>query len=159
MSLSQRDLDTRRDMARAFFKVIPHSVVLGLEVLSVEPGLVIARLPYRPEIVGNPYSGQIHGGAAMNELGELIAETRRSRNYQPLVDVVPYARLLGMDFSDEADGRLSALGPAGAALRPLQRCAARAAGDQRGGQCLAGNARAGHCHGAHPFSTGREPRY
>jgi uncharacterized protein (TIGR00369 family) len=63
MSLSQHDLDTRREMARTFFKVIPHSMVLGLEVLSVEPGLVIARLPYRPEIVGNPYSGQIHGGA------------------------------------------------------------------------------------------------
>lgn len=63
MSPSQHDLDARLDMARRFFKVIPHSAVLGLEVLSAEPGIIIARLPYRPEIVGNPYSGQVHGGA------------------------------------------------------------------------------------------------
>lgn len=42
----------------------------------------------------------------MNELSALITEARRSGEYQPVVDLVPYARLLGMDLSDDADGRL-----------------------------------------------------
>lgn len=50
-------------MAQEFFAAIPHSTVLGLEVVDCGPGLVVARLPYRPELVGNPYTGQIHGGA------------------------------------------------------------------------------------------------
>lgn len=52
-------------MVREFFRVVPHSVALGLEVVACEPRSVTARLPYRPEIVGNPYTGQIHGGAIM----------------------------------------------------------------------------------------------
>lgn len=52
-------------VAREFFRVIPHSAVLGLEVVGVEPNAVVARLPYAEAIVGNPYNGQIHGGAVM----------------------------------------------------------------------------------------------
>jgi uncharacterized protein (TIGR00369 family) len=50
-------------LAHAFFRAVPHSAVLGLEVVGVEPPVVIARLPYQPMIVGNPYTGHIHSGA------------------------------------------------------------------------------------------------
>lgn len=50
-------------MTREFFSVLPHSNHLGLEVVGFEGGRLTARLPYRPEIVGNPYTGGIHAGA------------------------------------------------------------------------------------------------
>jgi len=59
------DPAARLAAAQAFFKVIPHSATLGLEVVACEPGVIIARLPYKPELVGNPYTGRIHGGAVM----------------------------------------------------------------------------------------------
>lgn len=47
---------------REFFRAIPHSAVLGLELVDFQRDTAIARVPYRPEMVGNPRSGAIHGG-------------------------------------------------------------------------------------------------
>lgn len=65
MTPSQTELEARLAMAREFFSVIPHSQLIGLEVVACEHQVVVAKLPYRPELVGNPYTGQIHGGAIM----------------------------------------------------------------------------------------------
>ena len=52
----------RLALARQFFAVIPHGRLLGLEPLEVGETTVLARLPYREDIVGNPDNGIIHGG-------------------------------------------------------------------------------------------------
>lgn len=52
----------RLAMARQFFKVIPHSRALGMEPVEIGGDYVIARLPYGPELVGNPDTGVVHGG-------------------------------------------------------------------------------------------------
>lgn len=49
--------------AKKFFAALPHSHVLGLELLAFADNTAIARLPYKPELMGNPMTGVIHGGA------------------------------------------------------------------------------------------------
>lgn len=55
--------DALLERARRMFDGIPHSRVLGLEVVSCEQKELVAKLPYRAEIVGNPHLGYIHSGA------------------------------------------------------------------------------------------------
>lgn len=42
---------------------VPFGAALALETVSITEGTVIARLPYREELVGNPDTGVLHGGA------------------------------------------------------------------------------------------------
>ena len=49
-------------LTEAFVGVIPHNAALGVELVHSARGMAILRLPYRPEIVGNPDTGTIHGG-------------------------------------------------------------------------------------------------
>lgn len=49
--------------AQAFFQSLPHTTVLGVELVSFDNNVALARLPYSPELVGNPWSGTVHGGA------------------------------------------------------------------------------------------------
>ena len=63
MGLTQQELDRRLGLAREFFEAIPHGKALGLEVIAYEHRILTAMLPFRPELVGNPYTGRIHGGA------------------------------------------------------------------------------------------------
>src|SRR4029079_12334921 len=42
---------------------VPHNRSLGLEVVKIRDREVWLRLPYRPELVGNPETGVLHGGA------------------------------------------------------------------------------------------------
>lgn len=42
---------------------VPHNRALGLEVVKVENREVWVKLPYRAELVGNPETGVLHGGA------------------------------------------------------------------------------------------------
>lgn len=60
-AIDKADLAVQR--ARQFFGYIPHGHMLGLEVVSYQPQALLVKLPYRPEIVGNPFSGYIHSGA------------------------------------------------------------------------------------------------
>jgi uncharacterized protein (TIGR00369 family) len=47
-----------------FVQHVPHNRALGLRFLSCEAGgEVVVELPYRPEFVGNPDTGVLHGGA------------------------------------------------------------------------------------------------
>lgn len=50
-------------LLRRFLEGVRHSMVLGMELVSVEPRGLILKLPYSDKIVGNPETGVIHGGA------------------------------------------------------------------------------------------------
>ncbi|HMU89591.1 MAG: PaaI family thioesterase [Pseudomonadales bacterium] len=45
---------------------IPHSAVLGLEIVSIERDVAILRLPYSDRLIGNPVSRTVHGGAVLS---------------------------------------------------------------------------------------------
>lgn len=65
-------------VAKLFLSSLPHSQALGMEMVSVAPGMAEMRMPYRPEIVGDPETGVIHGGAVsalMDTCGGLAAST------------------------------------------------------------------------------------
>jgi uncharacterized protein (TIGR00369 family) len=47
-----------------FVRHVPHNRALGLRFLACGPGGdVVVELPYRDELVGNPETGVLHGGA------------------------------------------------------------------------------------------------
>jgi uncharacterized protein (TIGR00369 family) len=41
----------------------PHARALGVQVVETGPGLAILRLPYRPELIGDPVRKVVFGGA------------------------------------------------------------------------------------------------
>ena len=49
-------------LAKMFGSVSPHMRRLGFKVLSVHDAACVAKLPYRPELVGDPTTGVLHGG-------------------------------------------------------------------------------------------------
>ena len=42
---------------------IPYNTALKLRVMDLGTGMAVMKLPYRPEFVGNPDTGVLHGGA------------------------------------------------------------------------------------------------
>lgn len=48
---------------RQFVSLVPFNRALGIEVDTLGDGTARLRLPYRAELVGNPDSGVLHGGA------------------------------------------------------------------------------------------------
>ncbi len=55
--------DRKSELARQFIEAIPHSSSLGMELVTVGDGTAEARMPYREELVGDPSTGVIAGGA------------------------------------------------------------------------------------------------
>jgi uncharacterized protein (TIGR00369 family) len=51
------------ERAQRFLAVLRHCQLLGMSVESADAQGLILRLPYSPQIVGNPETGVIHGGA------------------------------------------------------------------------------------------------
>ena len=51
------------ERAQRFLSALRHCQVLGLQVCSADPQGLTMRLPYSSDIVGNPQTGVIHGGA------------------------------------------------------------------------------------------------
>ena len=49
--------------AKQFTEVIPHASALGMELTKIEAGRVEISMPYSPQLVGDPKTGVIHGGA------------------------------------------------------------------------------------------------
>lgn len=64
--MSETDFDPRQ-AAQALNELVggavPHNALLGLEVVSAAPGTAVLRLPYREELIGNPETRVLHGGA------------------------------------------------------------------------------------------------
>jgi uncharacterized protein (TIGR00369 family) len=47
----------------AFASFVPHNKALGMAFVGYGDGIAEIRLPYRDELVGNPETGALHGGA------------------------------------------------------------------------------------------------
>lgn len=50
-------------LARQFIEALPHSVLLGMEPQEMGGGVAAIAMPYKAELVGDPVTGVIHGGA------------------------------------------------------------------------------------------------
>lgn len=57
------DAEWEARLERFFSTLIPHNKALGVQLLDFGPSPVRVRLPYRDELVGNPATGAMHGGA------------------------------------------------------------------------------------------------
>jgi len=55
--------DQKIRIIRRMCGYIPHAAELGLELVAIEGEELTLRLPYRRELVGNPDTGALHGGA------------------------------------------------------------------------------------------------
>lgn len=53
----------RLGMARRFFEALPHAVALGMEPEEMGDGVAVMSMPWREDLVGDPETGVIHGGA------------------------------------------------------------------------------------------------
>lgn len=58
-ALGSVDLDSIRAI---FAGGIPFNVFLGLELLELERGRALGRIPFRPELIGDPTRPALHGG-------------------------------------------------------------------------------------------------
>lgn len=50
-------------LARQFIEALPHAVLLGMEPQEMANGVATMSMPYKPELVGDPVTGVVHGGA------------------------------------------------------------------------------------------------
>ncbi|MEE9427246.1 MAG: PaaI family thioesterase [Paracoccaceae bacterium] len=55
--------DQQEKIGRIFLEALPYSKALGLELVDYAQGTVELRLPYRADLVGDPETSVIHGGA------------------------------------------------------------------------------------------------
>lgn len=74
---------TADEQQRFFINRVPHNEALGMRVSHCSPGRLSFDLPYSPELVGNPETGEMHegtltvlldaacGSVVLTELGEL----------------------------------------------------------------------------------------
>ena len=58
------EAERRRRLIAFFEQGIPLHVWLGLRVEQVAPGRCLVRVPYRPELIGDPTRPALHGGVA-----------------------------------------------------------------------------------------------
>ncbi|MBN9887623.1 PaaI family thioesterase [Salipiger abyssi] len=49
--------------ARDFIECVPQVLALKMELVEIADGAAVIRMPYDPQIVGDPETGVIHGGA------------------------------------------------------------------------------------------------
>jgi uncharacterized protein (TIGR00369 family) len=47
---------------RTFATVVPHNLALGMQMLELDEGIAVMKLPYDARLVGNPETGVLHGG-------------------------------------------------------------------------------------------------
>ncbi len=53
----------KAQLARQFIELIPHAKALGLQIVDIGDGAAEISMPYDPQLVGDPETGVIHGGA------------------------------------------------------------------------------------------------
>ncbi len=86
---SSDELDTRvRDLYERFIGTVRHSVELGMHMEQVSRAGVTVRLVHSDKIVGNPWTGVVHGGpilALLDQAGGLAVAGKLHPNY----DITP----------------------------------------------------------------------
>lgn len=55
--------DQRVARVRAFITELPYSKALRLQLAEIAPGRAVMTLPYHDELIGDPATGVLHGGA------------------------------------------------------------------------------------------------
>ncbi|MEH6519807.1 PaaI family thioesterase [Sulfitobacter sp.] len=50
-------------LAKQFINALPHAVMLGLEPQEMGDGVASICMPYKTDLIGDPVTGVIHGGA------------------------------------------------------------------------------------------------
>lgn len=55
--------DRTAQIAKQFIQAIPHAGALGMELTEIGGGRAEICMPYNPQLVGDPKTGVIHGGA------------------------------------------------------------------------------------------------
>ena len=58
----------RQRIEQAFSFGVPHNKALGLRTLEWKKGEIVLALPWREDLVGNPETGVLHGGAVSSLL-------------------------------------------------------------------------------------------
>lgn len=53
----------KANIGRMFIEALPYSRALGMELVEFAPGVVEMRLPCNDDLIGDPETGVIHGGA------------------------------------------------------------------------------------------------
>ncbi len=56
------NLDMMRQLASQMMNASPQANAIGMETLSIDLGEAVLRVPFKPELVGNPDTGVIAGG-------------------------------------------------------------------------------------------------
>ena len=56
-------MSDRERAAHQFINALPHSVALGMSLQRLEDGIADIAMPYNPQLVGDPKTGGIAGGA------------------------------------------------------------------------------------------------
>lgn len=51
------------DFARQFIHALPHAVMLGMQPQEMGEGVAAISMPYNTDLIGDPVTGVIHGGA------------------------------------------------------------------------------------------------
>ena len=62
---------------------VPHAVALGFEHVSAEGGVAIMKMPWREELVGDPATGVIAGGAVTSLLDHVSGAAISSAMHPP----------------------------------------------------------------------------
>jgi uncharacterized protein (TIGR00369 family) len=89
MGLIQRMIATTMALAS------PHMRELGIKFISVERGVAVGMVPYRPELVGDPTTGILHGGVVTS----LLDSTGGAAVFSALPSPMPIATLdLRIDY-------------------------------------------------------------
>ncbi len=55
--------ERKAHIAKQFIKAIPHASALGMDLTQIGDGNAEIRMPYNLQLVGDPKTGVIHGGA------------------------------------------------------------------------------------------------
>jgi uncharacterized protein (TIGR00369 family) len=95
-------------MTHAFRDGVPHNAALGLQLLDVGPGdgYAAIRLPYSEQLVGDPETGVLHGGA----ITALLDATCGAAMFMKLAKPVAIATLdLRIDYLKPATPGLSVI--------------------------------------------------
>ncbi len=69
----------RRALPAAVLRLIPHNKALGIRILAVARGAASMQLDWREELVGNPETGVLAGGAADGDARRLLRAWRWPR--------------------------------------------------------------------------------
>ena len=88
-------LDLLRKFNQRFMGWVPHNKALGIELVSLDVGEAVMKLPYDERLVGNPETGVIHGGAITSMMDACCGAAVFMKQRQP----VPIATLaLRIDY-------------------------------------------------------------